>query len=254
MAQRLFDLAPSTLQSYTSAFHHYQLFCLHASLHTFPVSEHNLVLFCTQLSLHVTADTIKSYLSGIRYHSVALGHYFNVTSMPCLYYVLLGIKRSHGSSHRLALCHPITTVHLRQLLSWLQNSHLPTQDRHLWWSACTLAFFGLLHASEYTAPAVHTSTADFTLGTSDIRFHTDFTSMMVFIKASKTDPFRVGCTIHIGSTGNQFCPVNAMQVFLQSRSTNINTPLYVFDDHSFLTRSRMSSFLLSVLGDTNHWR
>ena len=253
MAQRLFDLAlaPTTLQSYTSAFQRYQLFCLHASLQPFPVSEHNLVLFCTHLSCHVAAKTIKSYFSGIRFHSVALGHYFNVSSMPRLYYVLRGIKRSQGNSHCLPLRQPITMVHLRRLLSWLQTSNLPLQDRHLWWSACTLAFFGLLRASEYTAPTVNTFAANFTLGTSDIRFNTDFTSLLVFIKASKTDPFRVGCTIHIGSTNNQFCPVNAMRVFLRSRSTTSAVPLFVFADDSFLTRSRMSSFILSVLGGTN---
>ena len=173
MAQRLFALAlaPTTLQSYTSAFQRYQLFCLHASLHPFPVSEHNLVLFCTHLSIHVAAKTIKSYLSGVRFHSVALGHYFDVTSMPRLYYVLRGIKRSQGNSHRLPLRQPITMAHLRQLLSWLQTSTLPSQDRHLWWTACTLAFFGLLRTSEYTAPTTHSIIATSTLAASDIRFN-----------------------------------------------------------------------------------
>ena len=87
LAQRLFasSLAPSTLQSYSAAFRSYQLFCFHASLQSLPVLEHNLILFCTHLSNHVAAKTIKSYLSGIRFHTIAIGSSLDVSSMPRLY-------------------------------------------------------------------------------------------------------------------------------------------------------------------------
>ena len=252
-AQRLFasSLAPASLRSYSAAFRNYQLFCLHATLPVFPIVEHTLILFCTHLSHRIAAKTIKSYLSGIRFHVIASAFVLEFTSMPRLYYLLRGIKRTQGNRHTLPPQKPFTTVHLRTLLSWLQKSTCSTTDRRLWWSACTLAFFGLLRASEYTAPTTSTALPSHTLFTGDICFSSGYTSMTVFIKTSKTDPFKVGCSIRIGSTGNVFCPVHALRLYLHTRSTSLASPLFVFSDGTFLTCQRFSTFLSSVLQETN---
>lgn len=253
LAEQLYhsSLAPSTLQSYTASFHRYQLFCSQASLSTFPVIEHNLILFCTYLSNHVAASTIKSYLSGIRFHAIALGFPFDVAAMPRLYYILRGIKRTQGNRHQLPLRKPITMLHLTAILSWLQHSSISTNDRCLWWSACTLAFFGLLRVSEYTAPTSYSITDGVTFSTNDVQISPDLSAMIIFIKASKTDPFKSGCSLRISSTNNRFCPVNALQVYLHSRSQSLVCPMFVFSDGSFLTRQRITSFLSNVLHETN---
>ena len=157
--------------------------------------------------------------------------------MPRLYYLLRGIKRTKGSCHQLPLRKPITIAHLTSILSWLQCSLLSTHDRQLWWSSCT-------------APTTRTTLPGFTLSTTDIRFGAD-SSMFLFIKASKIDPFKLGCTIRISSTGNRFCLVNALRVFLRTCSSSSPVPLFVFSDGSFLTRQHMSTFLSSILQETD---
>ena len=92
--------------------------------------------------------------------------------MPRLYYLLRGIKRTQGNRHSRPLRLPITVVHLKRILIWLCRSALPINDRRLWWSACTLAFFGLLRASEYTSPTVSTTCHWSTLSLDDISFNT----------------------------------------------------------------------------------
>ena len=51
---------------------------------------------------------------------------------------------------------------------------------------------------------------------------------LFFIKASKTDPFKVGCTVNIGSTGNLFCPVNALRFYLHTRSPSLAASFFLW--------------------------
>ena len=48
-----------------------------------------------------------------------------------------------------------------------------------------------------------------------------------------------------------FCPVNALQIYLHTCSSPLVTPLFVSSDGSFLTRQQLSSFLTSILQETN---
>ena len=239
------------MRVYTTGFNSYTTFCSQSAVSPLPAHEHNLLLFCSYLSLRVGAKTIKTYLSGIRFHSILAGHPLDLSRMLQLYYLIRGIKLTQGSRHLKSLCNPITVPRLQVIHSWLQTSHLSANDRHLWWSACTLAFFGLLRVSEYSATSSHAADADVCLGCSDIHFDSQFSYMQVTVKSSKTDPFKHGCTIHVGSTGNLLCPIMAMRQFMLSRVSFHQFPLYVFSDGSFLTRSRMSRFLTTVFGDVN---
>ena len=145
---------------------------------------------------------------------------------------------------------PITVSHLRLILTRLRQSNLPVIDRRLWWSACTLAYFGLLRVSEYTSPT-RATTHSGTLSVDDISFNSNFTTMTVNIKASKTDPFRQGCLITIGSTLNSLCPINALRVYLSARQHPHTSPLFIFADHSFLTRGHIERFITTTLTEVN---
>lgn len=54
-------------------------------------------------------------------------------------------------------------------------------------------------------------------------------SLKVRIKASKTDPFRVGVDIYVGKTDNLLCPVIAMLTYLVVRGSGAG-PLFKFQD------------------------
>ena len=238
------------MQNYFRAYNEYRLFCLHAGFSALPVTETNLIFFCTHLSQRIAHNSIKCQLSGISYHCSMLGYQFDTTNMVRLHYLLRGIKKCCTSSQSRRTRLPITIMHLQTILRFLQRAPLSENDKKLWWSASTLAFFGLLRVSEYTSTWVRRYQPNITLAKSNISFNFNNTIMTVSIKVSKTDVFRAGCRIHIGSTNNMLCPVNAMRLYLASRTIEVG-PLYYFSDNSFLTRGRMASFLTQCLRNIN---
>jgi hypothetical protein len=75
--------------------------------------------------------------------------------------------------------------------------------------------------------------------------------MFVRIKESKTDPFRAGQTITIGSSNTPLCPVLAMENYLALRPTTLVGPLFVNSLGKPLTKqevTRKTRQLLSQAG------
>lgn len=211
-----------------------------------------LVLFCSSLATRhpkpLSYKAIKSYLSAIRFYAICKGFDVSFHGMDRLYYVLRGIKRSQGNQFNKTPRSPITKNHLTQLHNFVVLMAIPLHDRRLYWSAFTLAFFGLLRVSEYTCQRIRIFNHHFHLTLHDIKFTADI--VHVHIKASKNDPFRVGCTIKIASSFDMFCPVQALRSFLRSRN-DVNGPLFTFLDGTYLTRSRLVAVIRSCFNDVN---
>ena len=85
----------------------------------------------------------------------------------------------------------------------------------LWAAACT-GFFGFLRAGEFTTPSLQAYNPDVHLSLGDLVLdsHTNPTLVRVRIKQSKTDPFRHGVNIYLGTTVKDLCPVQALIQFL----------------------------------------
>ena len=193
------------------------------------------MFYVTCRSHHLSYKSLKSYLAGIQFKAIMIGTPTKMCDMCQLYYLLRGIRRTQGQSRRRLPRIPITTTDLETLHLFISTLTIPLQDRKLYWAVVTLAFFGLLRSSEYTAPSIN-------LLTTDVMFSPTFSYTTVSIKSSKTDPFRVGSIVRVvGSTNNMLCPVAAMQNFLDS-STHSGF-LFTFQDGSYLTRSRLASLL-----------
>ncbi len=90
-------------------------------------------------------------------------------------------------------------------------------------------------------PQVHLNYGDATV---DNVGHPQF--MVVRIKASKTDPFRKGVSIYLGTTGSDLCPVAAMLDYMVRRG-QAPGPMFLFEDGRFLTRARLVSHLREAL-------
>jgi hypothetical protein len=93
----------------------------------------------------------------------------------------------------------------------------------MFWATCSLAFFGFLRVSDFTCsgsfdPLVHLSISDVSFDTSGC--------LHLFIKTSKTDPFRRGVSLSIGASGKRICAVSAVRRYLQVRG-NTPGPLFV---------------------------
>ena len=221
--------------------------CSSFGLLVFPVSELTLCLFVVA-SAHrrISYESIKVYLYGIQYHSLLHGHPTHISSMFYLRYVLRGVKRIQGNTLQRPPRSPITVSHLWSMLAFLSASSFPLHDKIMWHCVIVTAFFGLLRVSEFTCSnniydsSVHLSPAD-------ISFNCDYSIMYIKIKASKTDPFRIGTVIRLAAIrGHKLCPVTAMRSYLQLRSLQPG-PLFVLHSGAYLTRRYVAAFLRLAL-------
>ena len=91
----------------------------------------------------------------------------------------------------------------------------------------------------YTASSARVFDASSTLCLSDIFSMGNI--MSIRIKASKTDPFWVGCSIRIGASAHSTCAIRAMQRYIAGITAQVG-PLFRFSSGEYLTR-HMSQFL-----------
>ena len=136
---------------------------------------------------------------------------------------------------------------MRLLKHQLYRDHAPSIiDRTMLWSAFTLAFFGFLRVSEFTAPTTSTFDGQRTLLARDIA--TKNNVLTVHIKASKTDPFRRGSNIIIAQSGSPICAVNAYVDYCCLKSSKHDLlPAFIFANGSFLTRHSLAEILRCLL-------
>ena len=164
--------------------------------------------------------------------------------------VLRGIKRSRREATRVRL--PITVHHLKLFYMILAIPTTTNFDSIMLWAAMTLAFFGFLRLGELTCNSKFNSETH--LNPEDVVFSSNLPSanaMFIKIKESKTDPFRAGHTITIGSSNTPLCPVSAMKKYLAIRPTGSVGPLFVNCLEQPLTKhelTRKTRQLLSQAG------
>ncbi len=215
-------LAPRTQLTYSSAYRRYMQFCSSHHYTPFPLCEPVLCQYAVFLAGgKLKAQSIKSYLSAVRYYQILNGFTDPFASgMYRLEYVLKGIKaeqaRSGAARHRTRL--PVTPHILRKIREVLEAESGKADNIMLWAAVCT-CFFGFLRSGEICVaswesydPGAHLSFGDVTLDSRDSP-----TVAQVTIKASKTDPFRHGVTLFLGRTHNNLCPVTALAAYLASR-------------------------------------
>ena len=205
-----------------------------------PLSEDLLSYFVSHLASEgLTHQTIKSYLSAIRYfHIIAgSGDPFCPGAFPRLQYVLRGIKRAPRLPSQPRL--PITPPVLKAIKSvWASRGHDP--DYIMLWAACCMGFFGFMRAGEFTLRSTKEFDASSSLGPQDISVdqHSNPSMICVHIKQSKTDPFRHGVNIYMGRTNTELCPVAAILAYVAIRPSSPG-PFFVMKDGSPLTRAHL---------------
>jgi len=115
-------------------------------------------------------------------------------------------------------------------------------------AACTLAYFGFLRSAELTVPNLASFSPALHLGVVDISVDSDShpDCLRVRIKASKTDPYRKGCFIHIGKGSFPLCALQALMAYLVVRG-NSGGPLFLFQDGRPLSRALLTGSLRQIL-------
>ena len=234
-------LAPATSRSYEAAKKRFLAFCQSVHLPSVPASEAVLLRFVVALAAEgLSSGTIKCYLSGVRhlYLSLGLGDP-KVGDMATLQHVMRGIKSvqaKRGQQPRPRL--PITPTILSGLRQvWEKSRH--DFDNIMLWAACTTCFFGFLRSGEITSPSAHDFDPTYHLSLTDIAVDNPShpLAISVYIKASKTDPFRKGVQIFLGRTNDHLCPVAAMLAYVAIHGRQPG-PLFRLASGAYLTRDR----------------
>ena len=151
-----------------------------------PMFEFQLMMFVSWLAQSLPPASVDVYLAAVHSYHIDWSYSDPTQNKPRLRRVLQGIHRSHGAARPPR--RPITRdilCPIHRILS-LPNSGF---DSLMFWSACSLVFFGFLRMSEFTSsspfdPAHH-------LAPTDIEFLPGEPSpgLRLHIKFSKTDPF-----------------------------------------------------------------
>ena len=202
------SIAPSTRQAYQSGWRAFLSFCSKFSISPLPASSLTLQYFCANISQHVSYKTIKVYLAGI--HLTHIEHGLpNPTDDSPLQLVCRGIHHQQGNQQRTRL--PITVSHLRTLKSHLRTlkeqlrvSHHTAHEQRMLWASFTLALYGFLRISEY----LMLRCLDVTLTEEKIT---------IWLRQSKTDPFRHGHCIQLYPTNSYTCPLRAFHNSIPNR-------------------------------------
>ena len=118
----------------------------------------------------------------------------------------------------------------------------------MFWAACTLAYFGFLRSAEFTVPNLASFSPPLPMGVVDISVDSDShpDCLRVRIKASKTDPFRKGCFIHIGKGSFPLCALQVVMAYLVVCG-NSGRPLFLFQDGRPLSRALLTGWLRQIL-------
>ena len=216
---------------------------------SFPATETTLRFFAAYLADQVSFKTIKLYLAGIRFAHTENSLPDPFQEAPLLRLLLRGIKRTVGLSSRQRL--PITMSLLRQIKEELARApDLLPSDKLMLWSAFTLAFYGFLRSSEFTSPSATQFNPQVHLCFPDVSF-TSEGCLTLYLKSSKTDPYRQGCSLLIAPSRRSVCAVRALRKYLSLRSVSGASPLYVFQSGAYLTRAKVTSTLRTLLERLN---
>ena len=212
-----------------------------------PLQEAHLELYVASVSHRLGMNTINSYLSGIKFIHTFSGFCADSLFGERLSLIKRGVRRAQGSSFTRPKRLPITTEDLHDLFSFASRSFGP-HDAALFSAAFVISFFGLLRVSEFTCPAPARVDAAVHLLLSDVSFASVRSRRFVVlrIKSSKTDQFRVGTDVRIAFVPGVLCPGTALLRYLQFRQPLGPGPLFLLENGQFLTRSH----IVQVLGLT----
>lgn len=156
---------------------------------------------------------MKLYLCGIKSYQLDLGIESSAFGDPRLERTIQGIKRDHNEPEKRDRT-PLTRPLLRQILQTLDPT---SYDDAVIRAAFTLAFAAFLRVGEFTYRESDLATGilfrNWFLTRNSVRLVAQEGEVYIelTLPASKTDPFRHGIELTIAASGDEACPVDAME-------------------------------------------
>ena len=142
---------------------------------------------------------------------------------------------------------PVTVQMLHSIRSLLSKESASYNNTTLW-AMCCLTFFGFLRVGEFTIPTEGSYDPSCHLSLSDIAVddRKNPSLLQLFLKQSKTDPFKQGVKVYIGATDSPVCPIKAILSYLEKRSRQPG-PLFITMDGKGWTTAMFRAGLKSLL-------
>lgn len=249
------SVSVSTKATYNSG---YQAFLKFSRMNNLcqDVSESTLKQFVTYCydSMNLSYHTIEIYLCGIRHHLLLLSKpnpfTASVENPPRLHMLLNDIKRQSQSFRPSR--QPITFPVLTDLCHVLQNGVFSKYMDMLMTTVCVVAFFGFLRCAEFTCTTSFDPYVNLCI--TDVQFYNDHA--VLFLKQSKTDPFRKGVAIKLFKNHTNLCPLEHLKSYVSARNVlfdpNVHIPLFIMDNGRALTRCDFLTMLRTLLQRTTH--
>ena len=175
-----------------------------------------------------------------------------------LHRVIRGIKRTLTKPRRTRL--PITTVVLKRMLRRLTSGRagkLGTEHK-CYRAMLSLGVYALLRQGEMTSTSTTSwdpmRQAAASAVTFDFNEDGSYAAMVFRCVASKCDVFRETVDIVVHTTGTDDCPVLAMAEYLATRPKVLgsNSPLFVHQDGTYVTRGRLVSAMQQLLSECGY--
>ena len=142
--------------------------------------------------------------------------------------MLKGIqKRQSSLTHPPRICLQIIIEIMKNILQLLLQ-RLKSYMNIMRWAACCVAFFGFLHISKFTVPSndQFDQTCPLCLSYIAIDNRDNPQVLQVKIKQSKTDPFRKGVNIYLGSTRRDLCPIKGILLYFSIKRLSFWPTVY----------------------------
>jgi hypothetical protein len=185
----------------------------------FPPALPALLGFVTYLYLYkkLAPSTIKTYLAGVRSLCVDFGQSIAVFSSPLLERIVRAVKRTSPKSIRRKRL-PITIWLLKRIIRSIRVCDQTTRSLV---AALAVGFFGLLRGGEF----LKKSSRHPILRRADVSWHDDW--IIIHLRASKTDPFRIGVDIRIPRLDSDVSPYELTRIAWDSApDKRLEAPLF----------------------------
>ena len=119
-------------------------------------------------------------------------------------------------------------------------------DNVILWAACCVGFFGFLRGGEFRVNSPFDPSLHLTLDDIQVDAPLNPKSVCLFIKCFKIDPLRKGCFVLLGHGSTPLSPVVSMVNYPHLHGLSPG-PLFLYQDSTPLSRSKLSAFLKSTL-------
>ena len=211
------------------------------------------IAYCHK-TLCIRYDTIKLYLSGIRFEYLKRGTKcpliksdFSTTRITTF---LNAVKRNRDTRKRQR--HPITATVLTKMCTMLDCGYKSPYVDSLLKAVCITSFFGFLRCGEVTISQNEFNPAK-NICLIDIKFCD--THIQLHLKSSKTDPFKQGVTIPLFKTesNKQLCPYRALAGYLEKRNKKFpnksacTSPFFLRENGETISRSYFLGHVKHIL-------